>query len=62
MSRRFHGDINSRNHSHCHTIEIMRLKERIVIFLIGICGALCILFVIHAKIVDDQFDYPKPYR
>jgi len=42
---------------------IMRLKERIVILLIGACCVLCVLFVIQAKIVDDSaWEFPKHFK
>lgn len=42
---------------------VMRLKERIVILLIGICCVLCVLFVFQAKIVDDSaWEYPKKFK
>lgn len=41
----------------------MRLKERIVILLIGACCVLCVLFVIQAKIVDDTaWEFPKRFK
>jgi phage gp36-like protein len=41
----------------------MRLKERIVILLIGVCCLLCVLFVIQSKISDDMmWEYPKKYK
>ena len=42
---------------------VMRLKERIVILLIGICCVLCVLFVFQAKVVDDSaWEYPKKFK
>lgn len=42
---------------------VMRLKERIVILLIGICCVLCVLFVFQAKVVDDTaWEYPKKFK
>lgn len=44
-------------------LTIMRLKERIVILLIGACCVLCVLFVIQAKIVDDSaWEFPKKFK
>ncbi|KAI1293536.1 putative extracellular serine/threonine [Halotydeus destructor] len=41
----------------------MRLKERIVILLIGACCLVCVLFVMQAKIVDNSaWEFPKRFK
>ena len=42
---------------------MMRLKERVVILLIGACCVLCVLFVIQSRISDDVvWEYPRKYK